>query len=274
MIHKKIVWFAILITLACAGIIVLSVKEKSIERIEKPVEKVIYFLPHQDDEMVLLGSIFQNLEQGKDVYTVMVTDGGKSIIHDTVNGVAFCTYHDQYHNPDEEGYYELSREDFVRARNDEYFRAMQSIGVSEDHILFANPGGKEGSTELTYRDSELTQAQALEVIQTFYHILGDGTYITLASEAIESDYPHSDHIAIERALKEFNGIQTKLFFADRENPAFVIELSGDAQKAKARALQEYTVWKPEEGKFMIGGHSILDRLKLWGESKREYMIGN
>lgn len=267
MLHKKLVWVIVLFVFVPVSFVVFYVKEKSIE-------KVVYFLPHQDDEMVLLGSVYNNIKQGKDVYVVMVADGGGSYIIDVLNGEEYCKLHKKFHKPEEEGYETLTRREFSVARNDEYFRAMKSIGILDNHILFANPGGKDGSDEPWYKDNELTQEQAREVIQSFYDLVGKGTYITLASEQNESDFPHSDHIALERALKEFSKVSHKLFFADRENPAIAIDLLEDTQKAKALALQEYSVWRPEEGKFAIGGHSINERLGYWMKSKGEYMIGN
>ncbi|MFA6427306.1 MAG: PIG-L family deacetylase [Candidatus Magasanikbacteria bacterium] len=277
MLHKKIVWFIALLLIVCASIFVRHIDKRS-------AEKVVYFLPHQDDEMVLLGSVYNNVKQGKEVYTIMVADGGGSYIIDVLNGEEYCKLHKKFHKPEEEGYKTITRKEFSAARNDEYARTMKSIGVPENNILFANPGGKDGSDEPWYRDNELTQEQAKEVIQSFYDLVGKGTYVTLASEQNESDFPHSDHIVIERALKQFSAqggstlggdkVANKLFFADRENSAIAIDLLEDVQKAKALALQEYSVWKPEEGKFAIGRHSILDRLKLWGESAREFVIGN
>lgn len=266
MSNKNAIRIIALFLVTCA-VFVLALATK-----ERP-ERVVYFLPHQDDEMVLAGSIYDNIRQEKDVYVVMVTDGGQSHVRNMLNGEEFCEYHKRYHNFEEEGYRELSRQDFVSARNDEFFRSMQTLGVSEDYILFANQGGKHGTDEPSYKDTKLTLEQATEVIQSFYDLIGKGTYITLASEQDESDYSHSDHIMLERALKQFDKIDSKLFFADRKDPGVSTILSAEALDAKKRALEEYFVWKPEEGKFAAGGHSVEERLRHWMENGEEYVVG-
>jgi LmbE family N-acetylglucosaminyl deacetylase len=229
---------------------------------------VVFLLPHQDDEMVMAGSIYDHLQQGDDVYTVMVTDGGASIMRTMINRVSrdcsmkpesgVCTSHDRLY--------------FSQARNTEYYNAMKDLGVAEHNILFANDGGKDGTSKPFARDAELTKEKASHIITRLYAQLGDGEYNTVAALPKECLYPHPDHIALRQALSEFKDISEKHFFSDKKDPAYEVQLSTSTLEAKAHALEEYYICNPKFDRYAIGAHSVKDRLDKWRRSKVEYVI--
>lgn len=232
---------------------------------------VVVILPHQDDEMFLAGAIAQFVFSGRDVYVVVVTDGGSSRVRHVLNGVddaggtVFCEYHKRIHNPEEEGYVFLTRQDFVSARNTEVSESMMRLGVPASHVIFMNPGGVSGSAHSTYRDGVLTADQAREVIDELYAQFGSGIYLALADG-------HGDHIVLERGLEETAMTSSaKIFFPlEKKNAESRAQLSKREQDAKQHALGVYYVWNPVEDRFAIGAHSVVELLKDWSESTQEY----
>ncbi len=227
------------------GIINLPKTSRAIDR----HEPVVMILPHQDDEMFMIGKFLSFVEQGHPAFVAMATDGAGSHIRTDLQ---------------KQGYINLDRQGFAHARNLEFLDSMQRLGISKDHILFMDPGGVDGSTNPIYQDGTLTELQAKEIIQKLYEIIGDGIYLTVAGG-------HSDHVVIEHALKKFSGIRQKLFFPLGKSPdTELFFLTDSEQKQKQEALRAYSLWKPEENRFAIGGHSVDLLISKWASSTTEY----
>lgn len=217
---------------------------------------VVFFLPHQDDETILAGTIAKYIKEERDVKAVMVTNGSASeVLPELIK----------------KGFNYLTRTVFVARRNDEFFRVMLKLGVKKENILFANPGGKGGSKKPKYRDTYLTKEQAEEVISNAYQRWGEGIYITITGSAGNSDHPYPDHEALELALKNFP-VKEKYFYTDQIDKGEVVGLPIDVLERKRQALDEYFVWEPSRGKFAIGAHSIADRLQFWQNHPFEYRL--
>lgn len=254
------------------------VSDKSAEIIPTSTRQlpVVVLLPHQDDEMFLAGSIIQYLEQGRDVYAVMVSDGGSSSARYMLNGrdeqgkPYCCGLNRKVHNPIKEGYQIFDRQHFSRARNYEFHDSMIRLGIPEENIFFANPGGLDGSSAPLYKDASLTKSQAREVIEFFYKKFGDGVYITVESRDGHAYHRNPDHSALQDALIEFPGISEKYYFSDQAGTGEVIQLSLNVLKIKQKALNIYYEWNPGKGKFAIGAHSVKYLLDEWTASKFEY----
>ena len=250
---------------------VLAVPQRTFAATVKPA---IFLLPHQDDEMFMLGTIRQKIEEKIPVFTIMVTDGSQSHVHDVLNGVdesgapVFDVLYREYHRPSKEHYRKLETLDFVRARNYEYYRAMLRIGVPASHILFANPGGVNGSLKPLYQDRGLSDDLADEVIATYYKFFGDGTYYT-----VDANRGHSDHQALHRALLDFTKITDKHFFSERIGVGAPVELSAEELRRKTYALDAYYEWWPQKGRFAIGAHSVATiLLNKWRSHHAEYLL--
>lgn len=213
---------------------------------------VFFFLPHQDDEMILAGGIVSYLEQGREVKVIMVTDGGASAVRSVFV---------------KQGYRDFNREFFSQSRNDEFIRSMLKLGVKKENIIFANTSSKNPK----YRDGQLTREQATEVIGQIFERFGDGIYITIIGDSRYSFYPHGDHLALEKALRDFP-IQEKHFYTDFLTPQLQIRLNNKILEKKSAALSQYFVWAPQEGKFAIGEHSVASRLRFWQRSNFEYIL--
>ena len=70
---------------------------------------VLYFTPHQDDELLTTGvDIYKTcLLQNKEVHVILCTDGSKSPARQRLNSGNVCPIHNQVHN------YNLSEEEFI-----------------------------------------------------------------------------------------------------------------------------------------------------------------
>ncbi len=242
----------------------------------KHMPPVVALLPHQDDEMFLAGSIIQYIEQGKDVYAVMVTDGGDSSARLMLNGKDdlekpyCCDLRGKIHNPEKEGYDQLDKQRFSAARNREFFTSMTRLGIPKEHIFFANPGGVDASMEPLYKDGSLTKILAREAIEVFFKKFGDGTYITVESRQGHAYHRNPDHAVLQDALIEFPGISEKYYFSDIEDEAMRIELPSAVLRKKRDALNAYYEWEPRNGKFAIGAHSVKYLLDEWTTNSFEY----
>lgn len=242
-------------------------------------QPIIFLLPHQDDEMFMLGAMQRALATGRPNYVVMVTDGGASVIRQELNGMddngmpVYAGFDHRIHHPDREGYAPLSRQQFAAARNREFFESMLKLGLAPDHILFANPGGIDSTTTLLYPDGKLTTELAAQVIQNCFKRFGNGTYSTVAGSLNSRILlTHGDHGALRNALRAFPGISQKYFFSEKPKSGRVLHLSTKEQKLKQMVLAEYSVWDPIRGRFAIAEHSVPALLKIWSASPVEYVL--
>jgi hypothetical protein len=121
--------------------------EASATAASRPKPKVyVFFLPHQDDEMFMAGSIREHLTAGDDVQVVQVTSGQSSMALSRIMNSGkggkpvFCDVHKRYHDPIAEHYQDpvLTPRLFSAARNREFMASMASLGVPKERIHFAN----------------------------------------------------------------------------------------------------------------------------------------
>src|SRR4051812_32028738 len=155
---------------------------------------VIFFIPHQDDEMYMLGSMYREIKAGNDVYAIMVTDGGRSEVRMQLSKTLD-------HN--------FTRQEFSTIRNKEFYLVLRAAGFAPNHVIFANAGSLLGSKAPTYLDGDLSFEQATEIIQNAFDTYGDGEYITVLA-----DGGHADHRELHDALFNFIGPSEKVYFAE------------------------------------------------------------
>jgi len=225
-----------------------------VKAVEKPI---VVFLPHQDDEMVLAGAIANYVAEGREVYTVMVTNGASSYVREMLM---------------EKGYSYITKVLFAYFRNNEYCYSMQHLGVKPENIYFANPKGRSGTKNPLFEDGTLTTAQVERILNRAYEKWGDAVYIGVAGSESESNYPHPDHAVLGKTIQDYSKINEKYFYTDRSDLGEKIKLSADALQKKYDALQEYFVWKPTERRFAIGANSVYERLRFWQTHSFEYRI--
>lgn len=215
----------------------------------------VYLFPHQDDEMFMLGSVRRSLTKGERVYAVMVTDGAASAARRLINRTSHLN---------------LDRHAFTVSRNHEFLSSMLAIGVAPNHIIFANPGGVEGSSTVIYRDNRLTFRQAARLIHHYYKLLGDGAYNTVSGNG---DY-HPDHLALYHALRDARYIGRRIFFSERVGVGTQSTLTPDELALKRKALANYYLWEPGQRRYAVGAHSVRAKLDAWRNGPAEYFFTN
>jgi len=239
---------------------------------------VVFLLPHQDDEMLMAGAIVANIEAKRNVYVIAVTDGGSSTARYVINGrddngkPVFSTLDNKYHDPFREGYKPLDKRTFTSLRNKELYTSMLRLGVLPEHILFANPGGINGSDQPTYRDGQLTVPLATQVINYYFKLLGDGNYNTVAAQLGRLNNEHGDHQALRNALLAFSGISKKHFFSEKTGRGTRVYLTKEEQTLKNNALEIYYEWNPAQNEFAIAKYSVGPMLDKWRASPYEYVM--
>ncbi|WP_170140649.1 PIG-L family deacetylase [Oceanobacillus arenosus] len=127
--------------------------------------QVIYYIPHQDDEVLTFGvSIYSYLQQGYDVHVVLLTDGSNSGIRKQLG---------------------MTKEAFVTARNQEFDKALAVLGVKSENI-----------TKRAYTDGQLTEEQVEAVIKEY-----NKKYPMAIHKTFSYYDPHPDHAAAGNALR-------------------------------------------------------------------------
>lgn len=266
--------FFLACTLASFFIIPTAQAEETVDAsvFIKPVmqkKPVVFILPHQDDELFMAGAIQQYKKTGRAIYVVMVSDGGSSAARHVLNGKdefgnpVFCDIHERFHRPAKEGYRIFTRQTFSAARNKEFVRSLKELGIPKSHIYFMNKGGENGSAKPEFRDGDLTR-NAAEALMRIYKKYGDGTYITVSGG-------HRDHIALEEALIQTDGITEKLFFPlEHDHVEAHVQLSSTEAMVKQKAVGVYEEWAPKKGIFGIGGHSVKGFMTRWRAEDKEF----
>lgn len=223
--------------------------------------------------MFLAGSIKRYINEGSDVYVVMVTDGGASIIRDKLNSKKTCEP-SVVESKEKKQKFFLTKVDFATARNKEFFSSIKSLGVKEDHILFANSNSVEASKTPRYKDGVLTKELAREIIEKNYKEKGGSIYVTLAVEKKDAKHhiysPHRDHKNLSKGLEEFPFAIIKKFFSESPTKNIIV-LSRDEMHAKKRALEQYKICKPEIGRYAIGNQSVNNLLNEWSKKHVEFL---
>ena len=218
---------------------------------------MLYFAPHQDDELLTLGiDIITSISKGHDVHVILCTDGSKSGVRKMLNNGETCTKHEGIHN------YNLSIEEFVQARDREFLGSCHSLGIqpSNIHIL-----------ETRYIDGSLSVSDAESVIEKFLSVYGkDSIVCTIGPNNGPSQ--HRDHKALGRAAENLlnKGMiqELRLFIEPYHakkvltNPR-LLPVYPTIQKAAAakekniqNAVSSYSYWNPDEQRYAVGYHSV------------------
>ncbi len=235
----------------------------------------VYLLPHQDDEMFLAGSIAHNVQAGKKVYAVIVTDGSASKVFGWLNQLAKSTravdclknqcrgFPGQLLTP-------LTIRQFIEARNREFIASMETLGVPRSHIILANTSSTLEADHNSFRDGHLTVPAASTLIRELSKELGMETFVTLISDPTHPEHP--DHRTLSIALQNASEIKDKIFYSEDPIYSLPIKLSLAERRAKIKALDQYFVWNPKQGRYAIAAHSVRKLLLAWQYRHFEYVL--
>lgn len=222
-----------------------------------PIGKtVLAFVPHQDDELLTMGAaISQYVAAGYDVHVILCTDGSSSYVRDSLGNGKTCDLHSGKHS------YELSRSEFSAARDREFMDSCKALGVTAGNIHIEPSRAIDGS---------LSRGTAQSIVSTYLQRYPGAE--VWATSPLAGDEQNVDHrtlgSAIEQMCLEGTISDHKYFVEPYLISNFVKENSDiDLSKLSASdedlrmeitdATQAYCLWKPEQGRYAIGCHSVL-----------------
>lgn len=177
---------------------------------------MLYFCPHQDDELLSMGiDIRSSILKKHDVHVVLCTDGSKSIVRKTLNNGKLCSKHEGSHT------YNLSVEEFIRARDQEFMGSCTALGVKPANIHIPENRDIDGS---------LSVKNAEDIIKHFLSVYGEDAIVCTISPT-NGPAQHRDHKALGKAadnllnrgiLKEVRFFVEPYHFAQiAENPRLI-----------------------------------------------------
>lgn len=171
----------------------------------------IYFSPHQDDETLSMGNaISRDLSLGSEVYVVLFTDGGgtgaKGLMCDPDRAGNYsqwptvCT--DPYTGTDSNTTKQVSRSNMTRYRLNEFYAALEAMGVAHDHIcspgpyvggaialnLASLPCGDDAIKEQLFLDGQTTRTQADAVVNGWHSAFPTASLNTISWMDVSPDH--------------------------------------------------------------------------------------
>ena len=224
---------------------------------------VFYFSPHQDDELLNLGTAMcKDIDAGREVFCVLCTDGGASGARRLIDNGGACRWHEGAHD------HPLTVAEFSAARDREFTASCLAMGLSPAHIIIPADRAPDG---------QLTAERAADIMRSAIKDFPaeQVTLKTLAEVTWQRQNP--DHTAVARAalrLREENVcaaaeeyLETILFPAPEGNGIPETLTPDAAQRERLlAAAANYCRWEPENGFYAVGCHSVWDE---FDEFRRE-----
>lgn len=203
----------------------------------------IFYVPHQDDELVSFGSaIMHHVFAGDDVHLVLCTDGASSNVRDELNGVRLCKAHNRLYD------FGLSKREFSEARNREYIWSASCMGIPMSNLHFRQE----------VSDGSLSLGEADSLIREFEQMYPGALHRTFTYTD-----PHPDHSNLGTALKRLYDSQVvgdaRFYIKTGE----MQRVDGEWEEAKPEHLpflsaanHAYRVFVPSRGVYSIGYLSV------------------
>ena len=221
---------------------------------------ILYFSPHQDDELLSMGiDICNSINTGYDVHVVLCTDGSKCMVRRQVGDGKECHWHPGTH------IFHLTEEDLTAARDKEFRESCRALGIADSNVHIP---------ENRFVDRKLTVCNSKEIILQYLNSIGKDCIICTSDPNHENSRQHRDHKALGYAAVElFNeGIISELrlftesYYSEyfrhgtdviRAEAAPVVETaSAPVLEKLKKAAGAYSRWEPEAGRYAVGYHDI------------------
>lgn len=220
---------------------------------------IIYFAPHQDDELLSMGvDICNSLKKGKSVHVVLCTDGSGSSVKRKLNDGKSCNKHPGEH------IYDLSEQEFIQARDTEFVASCLALGVKRENIHIPESRGKDGSLELSTAQS---------IVRQYLKEIDKKAMVCTISRN-NGAKQHRDHKTLGRAVENLTNwgeIRKRHLFIEpyhyeqvKDNarlipiePEVLTAVSSVKDKIN-NAIRAYSYWNPQEKRYAIGYHSVTN----------------
>ena len=229
---------------------------------DKTSKTVLYFAPHQDDELLTMGiDIANSIKQGLDVHVILCINGSKSKVKNVLNNGKTCGFHKDSH------VFDLSTNDFVSARDREFIESCHCLGVplSNIHIY-----PKRQS------DRELSVENAQNIILEYLPLFSKNLKVCSIWHNNGTEQ-HIDHKNIGNAvynLYKCRKIKEVRFFkepyCESETKFQKIQTTQDIEVKINNAIISYSKWEPENGRYAIGYHSVINHFDNYKKEMFNY----
>lgn len=235
---------------------------------------LLYFAPHQDDELLTMGiDISTSIKNNDNVHVILCTDGSKSYIRKVLNNGKTCSKHEGVHA------YELTEEEFTQARDREFLGSCTALGVPSENVhIFEN----------RFVDGSMTAGNAETAIKHYLKLYGDDCIVCTIC-ANTGPTQHKDHKSLGRAAENLlakNVIKELKLFIEPYHAEKIIhnaallpiyptieEASLDIQEKIKKAIASYSYWNPDEQRYAVGYHSVTTEFKdFLKEMKSFYFV--
>lgn len=221
----------------------------------------IYYVPHSDDEILTYGpSIKNHLNAGREVITILYTNGVGSAVQNQLNGVNSSSYWGGYHVPAKEGYTTLSNDDFGDARIKEYINSCHALGVKPENILVDRLTVTNDVNEMTdlILKYHMLYPAASHKAMSYKDQMGTGSNNpnehSVSGYALKGLYTAGTITDARFYVSRYNIMTGGITVGSNETLANSAHLLDLKHSAKC-----YDAWGPKEGLFAIGYHSVKDQ---------------
>lgn len=240
----------------------------------------LYLIPHQDDELYTMGSDIIRRSLVSPTIVVLLTDGARCDARDLIHDGGSCDELGDHH------VYELSIEEFVAARDNEFLASCAALGVPRENVHVASRRMPDLGVEVEDVKDELERilhAHPLACVCAHaprFEVSQDPDVRPDLSVA-----PHRDHCLVGQAVESLRlqgQVSCVRYFVEfydlsrflQENPDIVMmkrPLDADQRERFVRALGAYKVWDPESGRYAVGWHSGREMYEGALESSTAYL---
>ena len=220
-------------------------------------KSILYFAPHQDDELLSMGiHICSSVRKKLDVHVILCSDGSKSIVRNILKNRKTCSKHEGMHQ------YDLTIEEFIQARDREFIDSCLALGVKRENIHIPINRNVDGFVNTTQIENLMTH---------FVALYGKDSVICTLSPT-NGTSQHQDHkalgLAAERLLNrgvvgEVNFFIEPYHFTQIVDNARLIPIEPTIKPASVndkmhikKAIDAYSYWNPDEQRYACGYHSV------------------
>ncbi len=234
------------------------------------MKNILYFCPHQDDELLSMGiDICESVLQNNNVCVILCTDGSNSSVKNKLNNGQFCYIHKENHN------YNLSEQEFIKARDLEFVSSCKALGVLPENICVLNNRCPDGNLSVTF---------AQETIKNFMARYGENVKVCTIAP-YNKRIQHQDHYNLGQAAKDLfnNGYikEIRFFIEPYCVPKWLKKLflpfkfekrkaSSSMKNKMIKAFEQYSYWNPKENRYAIGYHSIKNSFDKYNKNNVIY----
>ena len=149
---------------------------------------ILYFSPHQDDELLSMGiDICNSINEGHDVHVILCTDGSKCTVRQDLANGKKCNKCPGTHT------YHLTEEELVAARDKEFRESCRALGVEDSNVHILQDRFTDG--KLTIYDSKKT-------ILRYLKVMGPDCVVCTLDPNHETNRQHRDHKGMGYAAVE------------------------------------------------------------------------